>query len=30
MLWGIDDSSFRDHPNYPDALVDYFRTEART
>jgi hypothetical protein len=26
MLCGIDDSSFRDHSNYPDALVDYFGT----
>lgn len=25
MLWDIDDSTFRDHPYYPDALVDYYR-----
>jgi len=25
MLWDIDDSAFRDHPYYPDALVDYYR-----
>lgn len=25
MLWDIDDSIFRAHPCYPDALVDYYR-----
>lgn len=26
MLWGIDDSLFRDHAYYPDALVAYYRS----
>jgi hypothetical protein len=26
MLWNIDDSAFREHPYYPDALVSYYRT----
>lgn len=26
MLWEIDDSDFREHPCYPDALVDYYRS----
>jgi hypothetical protein len=26
MLWHIDDSAFRAHPYYPDALVSHYRT----